>query len=73
MLVKPLLGALAIFLTAAAGATSGGLDKCGCHNSKTAGFHCHKDLCPAPKSAERAASGPAATPPANAQTPGKKP
>lgn len=39
-------------------ATSGGLNKCGCHNSKTAGYHCHKDLCPADKSTAPQSSAP---------------
>lgn len=33
---------LSLFLVPSAWATSGGLDKAGCHNSKKAGYHCHR-------------------------------
>ena len=36
------LAALALGFAGPAGATSGGLDACGCHQSKTDGYHCHR-------------------------------
>lgn len=41
-------------------ATPGGLDGNGCHNSKKAGYHCHRARSPQP--AAKSASSPTATP-----------
>jgi hypothetical protein len=62
--------ALACALPATAGATSGGLDKCGCHNSKSAGYHCHKNLCPEPSKSPPSPQAPA--PSASSPNEGKK-
>lgn len=44
----------------AASATRGKLNRCGCHNSKTHGYHCHQNLCPKPPA--KPASAPARQP-----------
>lgn len=38
-----LMAALALCAASPAGATPGGVDADGCHNSKKAGYHCHPE------------------------------
>ena len=41
--ILALLAALALCAASPAGATPGGVDAEGCHNSKKAGYHCHPE------------------------------